>query len=82
MDAPLGQLVGAAKHPPSWPEHYIDWKPIPPPNPTIKVKPLKWNVDRAEQVAFALRQHLQTVREKTVAVAAKSKVKWEEEKIA
>ena len=45
-------------------------------------RPLKWEVDRAEQVAVALRQRLQVVREEIVAAAAKSEVKWEEEKIS
>ena len=69
------------RHPPGWPECYIDRQPVPP-LPTVKVKLLKWEVDRAEQVAVALRQHLQVVREETVSVAAKAEVKWEEEKIS
>ena len=68
------------RHPPGWPEFYIDRKLVLP-QPTDKAKPLQWEVDRVEQVAVALRQHLQGVREDTGAVAAKSEVKWEQEKI-
>ena len=69
------------KHPPGWPELFIDRKPVPP-QPADKAKPFQWEVDRADRVAVALRQHLQGVREDAGAVAAKSEVKNELEKIS
>ena len=69
------------RHPPGWPENFIDRQPVSP-QITDTAKPFQWEVDRADRVAVALRQHLQGVREDAGAVAAKSEVKNELEKIS
>jgi hypothetical protein len=69
------------RHPPGWPEVFIDCHPVPP-QITDKAKPFQWEVDRAGRVALALRQHLQGVREDAGAVAEKSDVKNELEEIS
>ena len=69
------------RHPPGWLEAFIDRQPVPP-QITDEAKPFQWEVDRADRVAVALRQHLQGVREDAGAVAAKSEVKNELEKIS
>ena len=53
-----------------------------PPPLADKAKPFQWEVNRADRVVVALRQHLHGVREDAGAVAAKSEVKNELEKIS
>lgn len=68
------------RHPPGWPEEYVDRRPVPP--VTDKAKPVQWEVDRADRVARALKQHLQGVREDAGAGDKKSEVKNELEVIS
>ena len=75
----LGQLVGTVQACAC--ESYMNRQPVQPPCPTVKVKPLKWKVDRGEQVAAALKQHLRVVGEENALAAAKAEVKKEDEKI-